>query len=204
MCTDFTDLNKHCPKDSYPLPSIDALVDGTAGYQVLSFMDAYSGYNQIRMHPLDAPKTAFMTDTANYYNVTMPFGLKNTGATYQRMMDRVFSAQIGRNIEVYMDDMVVKSQQINNHHRDLLEAFEVMRKYNIRLNPEKCSFGVLGGKNLGFMITHRGIEVNPDKCRAILEMRSPSTVKEVQRLTGRLAALSRFIARSADKAIPFY
>ena len=204
MCTDFTDLNKVCPKDPYPLPSIDALVDGTSGYQVLSFMDAYSGYNQIRMHPLDAPKTAFMTETSNFYNITMPFGLKNTGSTYQRMMDEVFAEQIGKTIEVYMDDMVVKTSSFDAHYRDLQEVFDIMRKYNIRLNPEKCSFGVLGGKFLGFMITHRGIEANPDKCRAVMEMRSPSSIKEVQRLAGRIAALSRFVTRFADKSFPFY
>lgn len=79
MCTDFTDLNKACPKDSYPLPNINTLVDGTFGYRVLSFMDTYSGYNQIKMHPLDSPKTAFMTNTKNFYNVVMPFGLEKCG-----------------------------------------------------------------------------------------------------------------------------
>ncbi|PNX91900.1 gag-pol polyprotein [Trifolium pratense] len=107
MCVDFTDLNKACPKDPYPLPNIDRLIDGASGCRMLSFMDAYSGYNQIKMSPVDAPHTAFMSNTCNYFYNVMPFGLKNAGATYQRLMDRVFSEQIGKNLEVYIDDMVV-------------------------------------------------------------------------------------------------
>lgn len=109
MCTDFTDLNKACPKDTYPFPSIDNLVDGVFGYEVLSFLDAYLGYNQIPMYPPDREKTAFITERSNYCYEVMPFGLKNAGATYQRLMDRVFHNQIGKCMEVYVDDMVIKS-----------------------------------------------------------------------------------------------
>ncbi|XP_057443195.1 uncharacterized protein LOC130734919 [Lotus japonicus] len=134
----------------------------------------------------------------------MPFGLKNAGATYQRLMDRVFQGLVGRNMEVYVDDMIVKSVFGSNHHKDLMEAFGRIRKHNMRLNPEKCSFGIRGGKFLGFMITSRGIKINPDKCKAIQEMKSPSNVKEVQRLTGRIATLSRFLPHSGDKSAPFF
>ncbi|XP_057428801.1 uncharacterized protein LOC130722168 [Lotus japonicus] len=204
MCVDYTDLNKACPKDSYPLPSIDSLVDGASGNELLSLMDAYSGYHQIRMHPADEDKTAFMTARVNYCYRTMPFGLKNAGATNQRLMDRVFAGQVGRNMEVYVDDMIVKSVRGLDHHQDLGEALGEIRKHNMRLNPEKCSFGVQGGKFLGFMITSRGIEINPDKCKAIQQMKSPSNVKEVQRLTGRIAALSRFLPKSGDRSFPFF
>ncbi|XP_057425912.1 uncharacterized protein LOC130719305 [Lotus japonicus] len=204
MCVDYTDLNKACPKDSYPLPSIDKLVDGASGNELLSLMDAYSGYHQIKMHPSDEEKTAFMTARVNYCYQTMPFGLKNAGATYQRLMDRVFEGQVGRNMEVYVDDMIVKSVLGSSHHEDLSEAFGKIRKYDMRLNPEKCSFGIQWGKFLGFVITSRGIEINPDKCKAIREMKSPSNVKEVQRLTGRIAALSRFLPHSGDKPAPFF
>ena len=122
MCTDYTHLNKACPKDAYPLPSIDKLVDGASGFNFLSFFNAYSGYNQIRMHPSDEEKTAFITEDANYCYQVMPFGLKNAGATYQRLMDKVFRNQIGRNVEVYVDDMVVKSQSIDQHAADLAEV----------------------------------------------------------------------------------
>jgi hypothetical protein len=103
-------------------------------------------------------------------------------------MDRVFANQIGRNLEVYIDDMVVKTGKEGNHHSDLEEILSSVRKYNMRLNPTKCSFGVQAGKFLGFMLTNRGIEANPEKCQAIIDMRSPETVKEVQQLTGRIAA----------------
>ena len=109
MYTNYTNLSRVCPKDAYPLPSIDRLVDGASGFQVLSFLDACSGYNHIKMHALDEEKMIFITEDANFYYRVMPFGLKNIGATYQRLMDRIFKQQIGRNIEVYVDGMVVKS-----------------------------------------------------------------------------------------------
>ena len=125
------------------------------------------------MHEPDQPKTAFIIDRANYCYEVMPFGLKNAGATYQRLIDRVFSQQIGRTMEVYVDDMVVRSQTVSQHAKNLEENFAQDRKYSMRLNPVKCVFGVGAGKFLGFMLTDRGIEANPDKCSAILDMRSP-------------------------------
>ncbi|KAL0447289.1 UNVERIFIED_CONTAM: Retrovirus-related Pol polyprotein from transposon gypsy [Sesamum latifolium] len=126
MCTDFTDLNKACPKDLYPLPRIDLLVDSTAGYELFSMMDAYQGYHQIFMAEEDRLKTSFITDCGIYcYNV-MPFGLKNAGATYQRLMNRMFKDQIGTTMEVYVDDMLVKSRKDEDHMKDLKQAFEVM------------------------------------------------------------------------------
>nr|KYP73029.1 Transposon Ty3-I Gag-Pol polyprotein [Cajanus cajan] len=202
MCTDYTSLNKACPKDAYPLPNIDRLVDGASGHGVLSFLDAYSGYNQIPMHPRDEEKTAFITDSANYCYQVMPFGLKNAGATYQRLMNKVFQRQIGKNMEVYVDDMVVKSRNIDWHVTDLSEVFQQLRKYDMRLNPEKCVFGVSGGKFLGFMLSARGIEANPDKCMAIVNMISPQNLKQVQQLAGRLTALSRFLPCLAEITKP--
>jgi len=202
MCTDYTDLNKAYPKDAYPLPSIDRLVYGAVGHKVLSFLDAFSRYNQIPMHRSDVDKTTFITESANYCYQVMPFGLKNAGATYQRLMDRVFEKQIGRNLEVYVDDMVVKSEMFEQHLDDLAEIFSQLRLYNMRLNPAKCVFGVEGGKFLGFMLTHRGIEANPDKCEAISSMRSPINLKEVQRLVGRLISVSRFLPRMTEKICP--
>lgn len=204
MCTDCTDLNKACPKDPYPLSSIDSLVDGASGCGLLSFLDAYSGYNHIRMYPPDEDKTVFMSDNGNYYYRAMPFGLKNVGATYQRLMDKIFSQQLGRNVEVYIDDMVIKSAKPEDHTADLAEFLGQVRKFNMRLNREKCNFGVQGDKFLGFMLTVRGIEANPGKCQAIIRMQYPKTIKEVQRLMGRIAALQRFLPRSADRALPFF
>ncbi|RDX96592.1 hypothetical protein CR513_20731, partial [Mucuna pruriens] len=156
MCTDYTDLNKACPKDSYPLPGIDRLVDNVAGFTFLSFMDAYSGYNQIRMHPHDEEKTTFITEEGAFCYQVMPFGLKNAGATYQRLMDKIFKEILGRDVEVYVDDMVARSQCMKEHCGALGRIFDVLRKHKLRLNPSKCSFGVKAGKFLGFMLTERG------------------------------------------------
>jgi hypothetical protein len=119
MCVDFTDLNKACPKDSFPLPRIDQLVDSIAGHKLLTFMDAFSGYNQIVMNEADQEKTSFITSRGLFCYKVMPFGLKNVGATYQRLMNRMFHDQIGRNVEVYIDDMLVKSKEEGDHLNDL-------------------------------------------------------------------------------------
>ena len=156
------------------------------------------------MHPADEEKTTFMTPRENYCYKTMPFGLKNAGATYQRLMDKVFHRQIGKTMEVYVDDMIVKAEKMDNYVLNLAEAFEAMRRHNMRLNSEKCSFGIDGGKFLGYMISSRGIEANPNKCRAVLEMRNPTNVTEIQRLNGRIATLSRFIPHNGNSSIPFF
>ena len=124
MCVDYTDLNRACPKDAYPLPSIDRLVDSSAGFKLLSFMDAYSWYNQIPMADKDKKYTAFMTSSGNYYYNVMPFDLKKAGATYQRMMNKVFQSEIGDMLEVYMDDMIVKSQAETDHTLHLQKVFD--------------------------------------------------------------------------------
>jgi len=204
MCVDFTDLNKACPKDSYPLPSIDVLVDSDSGCRMLIFLDAFSGYNQIKMHPRDECKTTFMTETSCYCYTVMPFRLKNAGATYQRLMDRILAPMLGRNVQAYVDDMMVTSQERDQHVADLDELFDTIAKYGLKLNPEKCVFGVEAGKFLGFLLTERGIEANPEKCAAILAMRSPISVKEVQQLTRRMTALSRFVSAGGDKGHHYF
>ena len=204
LCIDFTDINKTCPKDSFPLPRIDLIVDATAGHELLSFMDAFSGYNQISMDPDDQEKTSFVTAQGTYCYRVMPFGLKNVGATYQRLVNKMFQKQIGTTMEVYIDDILVKSSTAKLHIAHLSEAFQILRDYNMKLNPAKCAFGVSVGKFLGFIVNHRGIEANPDKIKVVLDMPSPSGIKEVQRLTGRIASLSRFVSRASDKCQPFF
>ncbi|XP_020413816.1 uncharacterized protein LOC109947629 [Prunus persica] len=204
MCQDYTNLNKACPKDSFSLPRIDQLVDATAGHELLSFIDAYSGYNQIFMHPSDSEHTAFITDRGLYcYNV-MPFGLKNAGATYQRLVNRIFAKYIGSIMEVYVDDMLVKSKTAEGHLHNLSIMFGILKDYRMRLNPMKCAFGVSSGKFLDFMISQRGIEANPEKIKAIIDMERPKTTKDIQSLTGRVAALTRFISKATDKCVPFF
>ena len=179
MCVDFKDLNRACSKDSYPLPRIDTLVDLIARHKLLSFMDAFSGYNQIKMKEEDQEKTSFVTIQRLFYYKVMPFRLKNARATYQRLMNKIFAHQLGRNVQVYVDDMLVKSVRENDHLNDLQETFNTLRSYNMKLNPSKCVFEVTARKFLGFMVSQRGIVVNPEKVQAILELEPPRTVKAV-------------------------
>ena len=179
MCVDFTDLNRACPKDSFPLPRIDQLVDSTAGHKLLTFMDTFSGYNQINMAEEDQEKTAFIMSQGLYCYKVMPFELKNAGATYQRLVNKMFSKQIGKNMEIYVDDMLVKSKEELTHLDDFRETFAMLKQYQMKLNPGKCVFGVALGKFLGFMVSQRGIEANPEKVQAIINMAWPKTVKEV-------------------------
>jgi len=142
MCADYKDLNKACPKDSFPFPNIDRMIDATVGHVILIFLNAYSGYNQIWMDPDNQEKTSFITKFGTYcYNV-MPFGLKNADATYQRLVNRMFEEQIGKSMKVYIDDMLVKSLRAEDHLKHLQETFDILKKYNMKLNPEKYAFGV--------------------------------------------------------------
>ena len=204
VCVDFTDLNKACPKDPFPLPKIDQLVDATIGHPRMSFLDAFQSYHQIPLVSDDQEKTAFVTLVGNNHYKVMPFGLKNAGSTYQRMMTRMFESQLGKNIEIYIDDMVVKGKVVLEHLGDLGTIFEILQKYKLRLNASKCSFGVGSGKLLGYMVTHKRIEVNTDQIKAINNLQSPRNPKEVQKLTRMAVALNRFISRSADKCKPFF
>nr|CAH67296.1 OSIGBa0103O01.14 [Oryza sativa]CAH67380.1 OSIGBa0159F11.4 [Oryza sativa] len=204
MCIDYTDLNKACPKDPYPLPRIDQIVDSTAGCDLLCFLDAYSGYHQIRMAREDEEKTAFITPIGTYCYTTMPFGLKNAGPTFQRTTRISLGSQLGRNVEAYVDDLDVKTRNQETLLTDLAETFESLRSARIKLNPDKCVFGVPAGKLLGFLVSARGIEANPEKIRAIERMRPPSKIRDVQCVTGCMAALSRFISRLGEKALPLF
>ena len=197
---DFTDLNKACPKDPFLMPRIDQLVDATAGHSWISFLDAFQRYHQIPLVAEDQEKTAFVTPIGNYHYKVMRFGLKNAGSTYQRMMTRMFEPQLGRSIEVYIDDMVVKSKVVFEHVRDLRDIFEILRRHKLRLNASKCSFGVGSGNFLGYMVTHKGIKVSLDQIRAVNSLQLPWNPKEVQRLIGMIAALNHFISRLVDSA----
>ena len=204
MCIDFTDLNDACPKDCYPLPRIEQLIDQTGGYEYLSSLDANSGYHQIPMAREDEDKTAFITPNATYCYTAMPFGLKNAGATFQRTANKIFKSQIGKNLEVYVDDMLVKSRSFQGHLQDLLEIMQVIHQYGIKLNPKKSMFAFQKGKFLGHIVSREGIQPNPSKLKAISDMISPQNVKEVQRLTGRIIALSRFIAKQGERCLSFF
>jgi ribonuclease HI len=204
MCVDYRDLNKASPKDDFPLPHIDVLVDNVAGNALLSFMDGFSGYNQILVAPEDREKTTFTTEWGTYCYKVMPFGLKNAGATYQRMATTLLHDMIHKEVEVYVDDMIVKSPTRDDHAEYLDRFLERIKKYRLRLNPQKCVFGVTSGKLLGFIVSERGIEVDPDKIRAILEMPPPKTEKEVRSFMGKIQFISRFIARLSSICVPIF
>ena len=152
----------------------------------------------------DQEKTSFVTGQGTYCYQVMPFGLKNAGATYQRLVNKMFKKQIGASMEVYIDDMLVKSVKAKLHVDHLAESFQVLEDYKMKLNLIKCAFEVSVGKFLGFIVNGYGIEANPDKIKAMLDMQPPSNTKEIQRLTRRIATLSRFVSRSSDKCQPFF
>ena len=134
----------------------------------------------------------------------MSFRLKNAGATYQRLMNKMFTNQIGRNVQVYIDNMLVKSIWEDDHLDNLNETFNTLRSYNMKLNPKKCAFGVMVGKFLGFMVSQRGIKINLGKVWAKMEMTPPKTVKEIQNLNDKVATLNRFVSRATKKCLPFF
>ncbi|GJW16733.1 reverse transcriptase domain-containing protein [Tanacetum coccineum] len=204
MCIDFKDINKACPKDHYPLPEIDWKIELVMGFKYKCFLDAYKGYHQVQMSKDDEEKTAFYTDQGTYCYTKMPFGLKNVGATYQRLVDTVFKDQIGRNLEAYVDDMVIKSRDEKGLLTDIEETFKTLRKINMKLNPKKCSFGMEEGKFLGYIVTSKGIRANPGKTKAIMDMQSPKSLKQMQTFSGKLAALNRFLSKGAERSLPFF
>ena len=201
---DYTNLNEACPKDSFPLPRIDKIVDAPVEHEIMSFLDTFFGYHQNPMHPPNLEKATFITPHGLYYYNVMPFGLKNDGATYQRLVTKIFRSLLGNTMEAYIDDMLVKSKELFNHAKHLQEAFELLRRYDMKLNPLNCVFGVKAGKFLGFMMTQRAIEANPLQLKTIMDSQTPTFKKGVQQLTGRLAALGRFISRFIDWLKPIF
>ncbi|XP_058211749.1 uncharacterized protein LOC131323931 [Rhododendron vialii] len=213
VCVDYTNLNDACPKDCLPLPKIDQLVDATAGHARLSFLDAYRGYHQIAMDPDDMEKMVFITLRGLFCYLVMPFGLKNAGATFQRMVYLLFGILIGEIVEAYIDDMVVKSLKAENHLSHLAEVFAILKKHKLWLNADKCAFGVSSGKFLGYLVTRRGIEADPNQISAIQQIKPPSTPREIRKLTGMAAALNRYLpleklllalVTAARKLLPYF
>ncbi|XP_039012179.1 uncharacterized protein LOC120141335, partial [Hibiscus syriacus] len=204
MCVDYRDLNRASPKDNFPLPHIDTLVDNTAGNSLFSFMDGFSGYNQIKMNPEDMEKTTFVTMWGTFCHKVMPFGLKNAGATYQRAMVTLFHDMMHKEIEVYVDDMIVKAKTEEEHIVNLRKLFKRQRRCQLKLNPNKCTFGVTSGKLLGFVVSQKGIEIDPDKVKAIQDLPPPRTQKEVRGFLGRLNYIGRFISQLTEKCDPIF
>ncbi|KAK5773087.1 hypothetical protein PVK06_049391 [Gossypium arboreum] len=167
-------------------------------------MDGFSGYNQIKMAPEDMEKTTFVTMWGTFYYKVMPFGLKNAGATYQGAMVTLFHDMMHKEIEVYVDDMIAKSRGEEEHVANLKKLFDRLRKFQLKLNPSKCTFGATSGKLLGFIFSERGIEVDSDKIKAIQELPPPHTQKEVRGFLGRLNYIARFIAQLTNQCNPIF
>jgi hypothetical protein len=204
MCIDYTSLNKACPKDPFPLPRIDQIVDFTSGCDLLCFLDAYSGFYQIPMSREDEEDTAFIIVDGLFCYISMPYSLKNALPTFVRAMHKTFSDLIRDLVEVYVDDIIVKVKSSASLLDNLALVLDRLHLTRTKLNPDKCVFKVTAGKLLSFLVLCRGIEANPEKIRAIEAMQPPAHIKDVQKLTGCLAALSRFISRLAERALPFF
>jgi hypothetical protein len=172
---------------------MDLLIDSAADHAMFSFMDGFSGYNQIRMSTKDAEKTVFRTPIGNFYYTVMSFGLKNAGTTYQRTMTSMFHDMMHKEIEDYMDDIVVKSKKRENHLKALRKVFDRCRLYKLKMNPLKCAFGVSTRKFLGFLVHNHGIDVDSAKASAIATMKAPTSHKELKSFLGRLSYIRRFI-----------
>jgi hypothetical protein len=204
MCIDYTSLNKACHKDPFPLPRIDQIVDSISGYDLLCFLDAYLGFHQIPMSSEDEENTAFITVDDLFCYVSMPYGLKNTPPTFVHAMHKTFSDLIRDLVEVYVDDIIVKVKSSASLLDNLALVFDRLCLTGTKLNLDKCVFGVTAGKLLGFLVSCRGIEANLEKIRTIEAMRPPTRIKDVLKLMGCLAALSRFISSLAEQALPFF
>jgi hypothetical protein len=205
VCVDFCDLNWAAPKDEYPIPVADDLINKASGHKMISFLDRNAGYNQIFMAENDVSKTAFRCPSfvGLFEWVVMTFGLRNAGATYQRVMNLIFHDLIGILLEVYIDDLVIKSAGFKAHLADLRVALEMMEKYNLKMNPLKCAFGVLTGRFLGFIVHEDGIELDPKKVESIKRVQEPTCKPDVQKLLGKINYLRRFISNLAGKIDSF-
>jgi hypothetical protein len=204
MCTYFTNLNKSCLKDNFPISRIDKVVDSAAGSEIIVLLDYFMGYHQIWLHREDEEKTSFIMPFGTYYYRRMPEGLKNDGPTFCRMTKAILKEQMERKVFAYVNDIVVASKKKETQIQNLAETFANMCRVQLKLNPKKCVFSVQRGRVLGCLVSMKGIEANPDKINLIVHMKPPRSRKEVQRLTGRIAALNRFMEKLAEGSLPFF
>jgi len=205
VCIDFRNLNKATPMDGYPMSVTDLLVDAVAGHRIISFMDGNVGYNQIFMAEEDIPKTAFRCPghVGLFEWIVMTFGLKNAGATYQRAMNFIFHKFIGKLVEIYIDDVVVKSRDFTKHLVDLRKVLECTRKHGLKMNPNKCAFGVSAGQFLGFMVHQRGIEISRRSIDVINKIIAPTNKTKLQSLIGKINFIRQFISNLCGKIRAF-
>jgi hypothetical protein len=203
---DFSDFNRVTPKDEYLMPVAETLINAAAGNKILSFMDGNAGYNQIFMAPEDIHKAAFRVPSAVglFKYVVMTFGLKNAGATYQRAMNYIYHDLINKLVEIYIDDIVVKSTSIGGGHLgDLPQVFERTRRFGLKMNPKKCAFGVSAGQFLGFLVHERGIEIGLKSQEAVRTMVPLTMKRELQQPIGKINFIRRFISNLSGRIEPF-
>jgi hypothetical protein len=188
VCIDFQDPNRATPKAKYPVSVTDVLVNSALGNKVICFMDGNTGYNQIFMAKEDVHNTAFMCPgfVGLFEWIVMTFRLSNAGATYQRAMNLIFHDLMGILMEVYIDDVVIKSACFMNHLADLRVAHERMRKYGLRMNPFKCAFGVSASQFLGFIIHEHMTQIDPKKIESIQKFEESACKRDVQKLLGKI------------------
>jgi hypothetical protein len=204
MCIDYTSLSKACPKDPFPLPHIDQIMDSTSGCDLLCFLDAYSGFYQIAMSSEDEEYNDFIIVDVIFYYVSMPYALKNALPTFMRVMHKTFGDLIRDLIEVYVNNIIVKIKSRTPLLDNLALVFDRLRSMHTKLNPDKCVFRVSARKLLGFLVSHQGIEDNPEKIKVIEVMRPPACIKDVQKLMGCMTMINRFISRPAERSLPFF
>jgi hypothetical protein len=199
ICLDFRNLNRATSKDEYPMPVADLLIDSASGNKVISFLDGNAGHNQIFMVKEDVGKTVFRCPrfVGLFEWVVMTFGLKNVGATYQRAMNLIFHNLLRVLIEVYIDDMVVKSAGFEEHMTDLKLSLERMKKYGLRMNPMKCAYGVTSERFLGFIVHEHIIQIDPKKIESIGKIGELVCKKDVQKLLGKINYLRCFLSNLA-------
>jgi hypothetical protein len=205
VCVDFRNLNRATPKDEYPMPVAETLINAAASKKILSFMDGSASYNQIFMALEDLHKTAFRVPSVVglFEYVVKTFGLKNAGITYQRAMNYIYHDLIGKLVEIHIDDVVVKSTSTEGNLGDLRQVFEQNRRFGLKMNPKKCTFGVLAGRFLGFLVHERGIEIGLKSQEPVRTMVPPTMKRELQQLFGMINFIRRFISNLSRRIEPF-
>jgi hypothetical protein len=205
VCVDFMNLNRATPKEEYPMPIADVLINNESGHKMINFLNGNAGYNQIFMVKEDVHKTAFqcLGFVGLFEWVVITFGLKNTGVTYQRAMNLIFHDLLGVILEIYIDDVVVKLAGFHEHMTNLRVSLERMRKYGLKMNPLQCAFGVTAGRFLGFIVHEKGIQIDPKKVEGINKMEEPTCKRDMQKLLGKINYLRRFIANLPGKIHSF-
>jgi hypothetical protein len=198
LCVDFRNLNKCSRKDNYPLPKMEHILQKVSGSKVISFIDGFSGYNQIAVHPDDKEKNVFTTPWGTFMYEKMPFGLMNVGETFQRVMDIAFVGEKDKFVLIYLDDITVFLSSHELHLQHLKKTFLKCRRYGISLNPKKSNFALKEGKLLGHIFSTNGVKIDPKRVEAIKNLSLPRSKKDIQSFVGIINFIRRFITNFAE------